>query len=159
MDSIEELKKKIEKNPENFKLCRKLADLYVDKENYDKAIELYKNYLEKDNKTSEAYNNLGALYYYKKEYKKAEKYLVDGYKIDPDNLNIIHNLRSIYNATGHYGASLTMAEKYAIKSKKPEVLKEIAEIYEKFGNLEKMMGVEKKYYSLKDELDNNEDNI
>lgn len=146
MKTIQELQRELEAHPKEYSYYRALADAYVDNNEASEAIRIFELYLTVDNKNAEVYNNLGTLYFILKDAQTAEKYLIDGLQKDPTNLDIICNLRDVYAQVGRFDASIGMVERYAEVTKDPKVFKELAETYKKFGNYQKMLEMEQKYY-------------
>lgn len=146
MKTIQELQRELEAHPKEYSYYRALADAFVDNNEPAEAIHVFERYLEIDTTNAEVYNNLGTLYFILKDAQKAEQFLIDGLKKDPSNLDIICNLRDVYAQVGRLDASLGMIERYAEITKDPKVYRELAETYKKFGNYQKMIEMEQKYY-------------
>ena len=151
MDITDVLRDKINSNPQEYTHYRELADVYVDREQFEQAIEVFKEFLKIDDSQGEVYNNIGALYFMLTDLVNAEQYLVNGHIKDPENTDIILNLHEVYMKSHVYDAAIGMLEKYALIINQAEVYKELSDVYKKFGNMEKMMEFEKKYYDLRKE--------
>jgi len=146
METIQDLIVQLESHKKDYVYYRKLADAYVDNNQVTEAISVFEQYMLIDTSRSEVYNNLGSLYFILKDFEKSEKYFIDGLQKDPMNLDIICNLRDLYLHAGRMDASLGMVERYADVTKDPNVYKELAETYKKFGNFPKMLEMEQKFY-------------
>ncbi len=80
---------------ENDKLLNEQGVLYTNKQDYDKAVELFLKAIEID-ASDEYYNNLGIAYVYKKEYPKAIEAFQKALEINPDNREAYYNIEVLW---------------------------------------------------------------
>ena len=95
-DQIEELKKIIKANPNNFVNYFNLGNLYRKTNQLDLAIKIYQKCINKNKNNFQAYNNIANLYKEKKDINKCIDNFKLAIKINPNYHNAIYNLGSIY---------------------------------------------------------------
>ena len=54
---------------------------------------------ELDPNSSEAYNGIATAHFFHKDYEKCEQVLLEGYRLFPQDINILHNLGNLYLRT------------------------------------------------------------
>jgi superkiller protein 3 len=135
LGKAEEYLKSLDQTNSNVKMA--LGAIYLDKQNYDKAIvEFEKSANLAPTELKLKYNSLGLAYIKKKSYAKAEKILNIAVKIDPDDKYAYNNLGFVYAQQGklkeakiHFAEALTLDPSY--KNAEKNLLWVEKEIYKK----------------------------
>src|SRR5690606_37759767 len=145
--------------------------IYRAKGEYDKALEYYFKSLSLDrkyeNRLSEAINlqNIGALYQMTGNHQLALKYLADSRNISEEisdpigTLYASHGIANVYSALGRdeeaislLREALDLAGRLKIKEEMKNIFKDLADLFEKKGQLAKALEYRKKFEVLKDSL-------
>lgn len=91
MQAIQELKDYVDKNPNDAKAIRQLADLNFDIRNWQRAQELYRRYLELKPNDPDVLTDLGISYRETKEYDQALQHFTEAQKVAPDHWQAYYN--------------------------------------------------------------------
>jgi tetratricopeptide (TPR) repeat protein len=91
MQAIQELKDYVDKNPNDAKAVRQLADLNFDIRNWQRAQELYRRYLVLKPNDPDVLTDLGISYRETKEYDQALKHFTEAQKVAPDHWQAYYN--------------------------------------------------------------------
>jgi len=145
--------------------------IYRAKGEYDKALEYYFKSLSLDrkykNRLSEAINlqNIGALYQMTGNHPLALKYLIDSRNISEEindpigTLYASHGIANVYSALGRDEESISLlrealdlAGKLKMKEEMKNIFKDLADLFERKGQLAKALEYRKRFEVLKDSL-------
>lgn len=97
LESILVLSEAIVVNPSDAKAPYYLANLYYDKKQYGKAIELWEESCQRDNSYPTAYRNLALAYINKSHYlEKGLKYLEKAFELDQSDARVLFELDQLY---------------------------------------------------------------
>ena len=88
-DKIKNLTEEIKKDPNNLNNYRALADIYIDKQDFKSAFNIYQEILKKDENDIQALLNSGSIKFYAKEFREAIKFYIKGLEIGPVN-SLLH---------------------------------------------------------------------
>ncbi len=110
--AAETLKKAVDQDPDNVELKRALAQDLLFSEQYDPALEIYKQLAADDPKDSESELRISQIYRQKRDLAKAREAANKAKEIDPNNLQITFNDVNLLEAEG----------------KSPEAIRELKEI-------------------------------
>jgi tetratricopeptide (TPR) repeat protein len=91
MAEIQKLREHVEKNPNDAKAVRQLADLNFDIQNWQRAQELYHHYLELKPNDPDVMTDLGITYRGVKDYDKALDLFHQTQKLAPDHWQALYN--------------------------------------------------------------------
>lgn len=91
-DRLDEIRRLIEKDPENPKLLTSLGDAYYDRENWDGAIEAYEKARRKASSDSNLLSDLGAAYRNRGEFRRAMSLFRKARAADSDHWQSLVNL-------------------------------------------------------------------
>lgn len=91
MQAIQELKDYVDKNPNDAKAVRRLADLNFDISNWQRAQELYRRYLELQPNDPDVLTDLGISYRETKNFDAALKHFEQAKKVAPDHWQAYYN--------------------------------------------------------------------
>lgn len=91
-DRIAEVRREIEKDPENPKLNAGLGNLYYDREDWDRAIAAYEKARRKAPKDPNLLSDLGAAYRNRGQFRMAESLFNKAREADPDHWQSLVNL-------------------------------------------------------------------
>ena len=118
---IAEVKKELEKNPNNPKLYNRLGIIYARYGEYDRAIENLSRAVEMNNRYVAAYNNLGNVYYLLTEYERALEKYSNALKYNKNPLIMINIAKTYYKlgdfnkATEYYNSACRKNKRYEKK--------------------------------------------
>lgn len=152
-ENEEILKSKLEKNPEDKKLLRKLGESYYFRKDIQGAIGIYEK-LEKIGNNSKDLAILGILYYESEKFKESKNKLEKSLALDPKAAFIQFILGHVYSRLGnlqealfHYRLALVLdLDIY-------QAHLDFAKKYEDIGRLEKALLEYKTAFSIKDHDD------
>lgn len=91
MQAIQELKAYVDKNPNDLKAVRQLADLNFDIRNWQRAQELYRHYLELQPNDADVLTDLGISFRETKEFDQALQRFQEAQKVAPDHWQAYYN--------------------------------------------------------------------
>ncbi len=97
---MDQLKKAVDKNPDDTLALREYADFLSQAHKQNDAIDLYNKILKKDNKRTDIRFNIALIYYHKQDYDTAEKLIKEVFTYDKNNLQAKYNLGAIAATKG-----------------------------------------------------------
>jgi len=95
-DRIAELRRSLERDPENPRLWTQLGNAYYDRENWDRAIEAYEKARRKAANDPNLLSDLGAAYRNRGEFRRAVALFTKARAADPDHWQSLLNLVLVY---------------------------------------------------------------
>lgn len=102
--------KKSEKQKKYYETFDKALD-YQNKQQYRKAILEYEKASQIDPKNFLPIHNIGIAYFYLKEFNKCEKYLLNSFKMQPDNKLTAINIGMFYSSQRRYKSAIKFYKK------------------------------------------------
>ena len=102
--AIEHLQRAIRLKPDYAPAINTLGNTYSAMGQWDKAIETYEKIIEDAfyGTPHFALSNMGVAYYHKKDYAQAEHYFLEALKLNPDFINALAGLGTLYIDQGRY---------------------------------------------------------
>ncbi len=98
--------------PDNSRAYNNLGKVYLDRQEYDKALPLFWQTLRLSPREPLAYKNLGDLYYFRKDYGEAEIFYRKAIELGPENYSAYNNLGlMLINIHGRFGEAASLLEK------------------------------------------------
>ena len=110
-NGVEELKKSIELNKNNYKAYNALGVAYLSADNFEQAEENFKEAIKLKTDYATAYDNLGTLYYQQGNYEVAENRFNEAIARNPYCYTAYYHLARIEAKDGEYTTALDMLEK------------------------------------------------
>ena len=104
-ESIEMLNNLIHIQPDNYEASKLLGDLLCEQENFKEAINVYMNALKYNKDNFEIYYNLGIAY------NEAEKYFLEGLKVEDTEPESCYQLARIYLIRGEKEKAITYLDR------------------------------------------------
>jgi type IV pilus biogenesis/stability protein PilW len=138
--AIEYFEKAIQLKPDYGPAINSLGNAYLEKGEWDKAIEAYRKIVEDVfyGTPHFAVSNMALAYYLKKDYPRAEKYFLEALKLSPDFANAQGGLAMTHIATGNYDKAAKMLERAVRKNPKLAQLHyELGRAYRGLGDRQK----------------------
>lgn len=115
------------------KLLNSAIQNYV-MENYDDAIEGFKNVINLNPDKEDAYYYLGSTYQKKEDYAKAENYLNQALELNSEDERLLLALNDLYEMTDQKAKRVVLMEKIAGKREDEEIWLVIGNLYDEMGN-------------------------
>jgi len=109
MAIIGSLMQKLKKNPQDVETIRKLAQVFMAMESWDRAIHFWQKLLDLKNKDPRARQNLAMSYFHLQQYEAAARELEIVLQLETGNFYAHYNLGVLY---GHYLNSPQKAKKH-----------------------------------------------
>jgi tetratricopeptide (TPR) repeat protein len=126
---IEEAGRFLKTFPSDHTIYNELAELYLFKEDYDKAFEVFNSSLEVEKVNPKAFNGVGGIYIVKKDFRKASEYLDRAFGINPGLRKLHFYLAQVEEARGNIDKAMehyrTELERYPLDFKSAYNLAEI----------------------------------
>jgi len=98
---LEELRKEVEKNPDDTTKLKEYADYLTAAHQFDSAVPLYEQVLSKNPRRTDIYFALTFIYFNKKDFNKAEEVTNKVLSYDKNNLQAQYNLGAIAATMGN----------------------------------------------------------
>ena len=84
------------KNPQDPAGYHKLAELYLEQQNYDKVMSVLESLLAIAPNDIEALVGMGTMWFYEKDFRKSLSYYNKALEINPKNFLIYYNIGNVY---------------------------------------------------------------
>ncbi len=97
-------------NKNDFLSCNNLGNIYIEKEEWKKALYWYKKAAEIEPESEGVYLNIGMTFIYLRRFEDAEKYLIKALKINPRNVLALHNMAVLMAVRGEINEALQFNE-------------------------------------------------
>ncbi len=110
-NGVEELKKSIELNKNNYKAYNALGVALLSADNYEPAEEYFKEAIKLNTNYATAYDNLGTLYYQQGNYEVAENRFNEAVARNPYCYTAYYHLARLNAKNGEYTTALDLLEK------------------------------------------------
>jgi len=136
--AIEHLQRAIRLKPDYAPAINTLGNTYSAMGQWDKAIETYEKIIEDAfyGTPHFALSNMGVAYYNKKNYAQAEHYFLEALKLNPDFINALAGLGTMYIDQGRYDEAVVKLERAVRKDPKDGKLHfELGRAYRSQGNM------------------------
>ncbi len=122
-DRLEELRRSVEKDAENPKLLTSLGNAYYDREDWDRAIEVYEKARRKASSDPNLLSDLGAAYRNRGDFRRAISLFQKARSADPDHWQSLLNL-VLVSAFDTRDASTAQRYYEELKRRHPEISKQ-----------------------------------
>ncbi len=109
--TIENFKKQIEINPNDYEAYKNMGNVYLNLKEYDKALTAYQKSIEINPNYANAYSNMGFAYGNLKEYDKAITAYQKAIEINPEYANAYNNMGNAYAELKEYDKAITAYQK------------------------------------------------
>jgi len=136
--AVEHLQRAIRLKPDYAPAINTLGNTYSAMGQWDKAIETYEKILEDAfyGTPHFALSNMGVAYYHKKNYARAEHYFLEALKLNPDFINALAGLGTMYIDLDRYDEAVVKLERAVRKDPKVGKLHfELGRAYRGQGNI------------------------
>ncbi|MDO5437448.1 MAG: tetratricopeptide repeat protein, partial [bacterium] len=105
-EKIKELIETIKKEPKNLDNYRALADLFIDRKDFQSAFNVYQEILKTDENDIQALLNSGSIMFYAKKFKESTAFYLKGLEIEPENGLLHYNLGNVYAEINNFEDAL-----------------------------------------------------